>query len=135
MTLTLTEMIDAISDYSVFTDITSDLLSVLRQVIAGDLARMNPGFSGDDLTELEAYLVLDRFENRNPDDNIKSEKIKDHSWTFRDSTSSSCWLDKALHKISTYNNNTQFCGVVERCDSEMSSMAADMNEIERFYDS
>lgn len=135
MTLTISQMIEAISDYSVSTDITSTRLTALQQVVAGDLSRMDPGFSGDDLTELEAYLVLDRFETRNSDDNIESEKIKDHTWKFRASSSSSSWMDKALFKISQYNQNVSSCGCVEHADSVMSSMAADMIEIEKYYDS
>lgn len=134
MTLTITQMIEAISDYSVSTDITSTRLAALQIVVAGDLSRMNPGFSGDDLTELEAYLILDKFETRNAEDNIESEKIKDHTWKFRASSSSSTWMDKALAKIATYNMNTGSYGCVERGDSVMPSMAADMIEIETYYD-
>ncbi len=136
MSLTLNQIIPVVSDYSVGIegDISNEDLLIFKELVAGDLSRMNPGFSGDDLIELQAYLVLDRFETRKPGDNIESEKIKDHTWKLRVSTSSSSWMDKAFFKISTYNMNSGSYGCVERFDSEMPSMAADMIEIERYYD-
>ena len=106
--------------------ISSTLLSTLQSLVAGDLARLNPGFVGDDLVELETYLVLDRFENRTGSNNVKSEKIKDYQITYKDAASSSCWMDKALLKISTYRSSSLTFDIVERSDSRMKSMSSDM---------
>lgn len=130
--LTITQIIEAVSEYTVSTDITANRLSVFQQLVAGDLSRLNPGFLGDDLTELEAYLVLDRFENRTPENNIESEKIKDHSWKFKTSSSSSAWMDKALLKIASYNQNYLNFEIVERSDSRIKSLASDLIRPEEF---
>jgi len=137
MALTIEQIIPTISEYTVGLegDISTSELATLTEMVAGDLTRMNPGFSGNDLVELEAYLVLHKWEGKPSGDNIKSEKIKDHSWTFKDSSLADRWLEAAQRKISTYNQAGAEYGCVERVDSEMVSMAADMIEIERFYES
>jgi hypothetical protein len=132
--LTHSQIISAVSVYTVGVggDITSDQLTILKSLVAGDLSRLNPGFIGDDLTELEVYLILDKFENKSGGNNIKSEKVKDYQVTYKDSASSSNWMDKALFKIASYSSTSITFESVERSDSRMKSFASDMIKPEEF---
>jgi hypothetical protein len=134
MTITISQVISAVSTYTAGPggDISTELLTTLRALVAGDLARMNPGFAANDLTELEAYLVLDKFENREGNNNIKSEKVKDYQVTYKDTATSSSWMDKALFKIGSYSSTSITFESIERSDARMKSFASDMIKPEEF---
>jgi hypothetical protein len=119
-------MISTLSGYTVGPggNISSETLATLKEIVAGELVRLNPGFTGNDLTRLEAYLVLNAFEGE--DTGIKQERIKDHSWIFKDGIPGTRWMFAAQQFIASYKSEdlVEFSGI-ERCDSEMVSMASD----------
>lgn len=133
LVLTIQQMITALSKYTVGPggDITSEELAVLREVVAGELSRLDPGFVANDRLRLEAYLILNAYESE--DTGIKQERIKDHTWTYTDTSSGSHWMDAALLFINSFRSQEMLdFGGVERCDAEMRSMASDRIKPETF---
>lgn len=131
MILTLQQVFNAVTEYTAGPgcEISTDELAIYKEIVTDELNRLNPGFSGNALLRLEAYLIADLIECKDPDTEIQSEQIGDHRWTFAQSKTSSRWMDKALAMIPNYK--PEFGGV-ERSDSRMSSMATDQIRPEEY---
>ena len=128
MSLTVAQAIEGLSDYTVGMegDITPSELLTLQALVAGDVLRMNPGYTGDDLVKFESYLVLDAKETKSGGGFVTTEKVKDNSYTVKPPSSSSHWMDKLLRMISDFqifsNPATSFGNEydgVERADIQM----------------
>jgi len=104
MTITLSQAIEALSSYTVAPDgdITTSQLSTFQAIVAGDLARRNPGFIGNELIKFEAYLVLDVYENKPGTGPRTQEKIKDNTYMIKSPGSSSFWMDCANKMIADF---------------------------------
>lgn len=122
--LTMKETVEAISDYLIGTgkDITDAQLITYQALVSTEVTRLNPGFTGDELTKFTAYFVLDLYGNKSGTIPIM-EKIRDNQYNLKAPLSSSFWKDQALGMIAQYQTNSNSYGNdedgVNRIDSDM----------------
>lgn len=132
MTLTTTQAIQGL--YSDYTDLTDTDITLQKAIIAGDLETLNGGrFTGDDLTILEACLILDIWINRPGTGPVTEEKTFETSYKAK-IQSSSYYMDLALRKIKDYDEkaNTGSFEVAVRADSEMPELSE--HEFKKYYE-
>jgi hypothetical protein len=132
MTLTTAQAIQGL--YSDYADLTDTDITLQKAIVAGDLETLNGGrFTGDDLTILEACLILDVWINRPGTGPVTEEKIFETSYKTK-VQSSSYFMDKALKKIQDYDEkvNAGYFEVATRADSEMTELSE--HEFEEYYE-
>lgn len=132
MTLTVAQAIQGL--YSDYADLTTADITLMQSLVAGDLETLNGDrFAGDDLTILEACLILDSWINRPGTGPVTEEKTFEHSYKAK-VQSSSYYMDKALKKIQDYDEkvNAGTLEVATRADSEMTELSE--HEFEEYYE-
>jgi hypothetical protein len=103
MALSLSDVIKGI--YQDYEEIDADSLSILAELVSGEVERFNGGrFSGNDLMEVRACFVLDRWTNRAGSGAVTEEKVKDYSYKLKVS-SSSYYMDLANTKRDKYDSS------------------------------
>jgi len=125
--LTLADVIETVSSYTVgySEDISLDQLDLLTSLTSALVTRMNPGFTGDELLLFQAYLILDRWENRTGKGQITEKTVKDTRWKVKTTTSTSTWMDLAKQMIADYKENASvsvYPSGVARSDSLMKGL-------------
>lgn len=107
--MTLADVIETVSIYKVgdtATDnITNAQLTLLSALTSAQVTRLNPGFTGDELLLFQAYLILDRWENRSGKGQITEKTVKDTRWAVKGTSSTSAWMDLAKQMIADYKEN------------------------------
>jgi hypothetical protein len=131
MTLTVAQAIQGL--YSDYADLETSDITLMQSIVAGDLETLNGGrFAGDDLTILEACLILDAWINRPGTGPVTEEKTFETSYKAK-IESSSYYMDKALKKIKDYDErNTGSFEVATRADSAMPELSE--HEFEEYYE-
>lgn len=123
MTLTIAQAIQGL--YQDYADLASADITLMQSIVAGDLTRINGGrFTGDDLTILEACLILDAWTNRPGTGPVTEEKTFETSYKAK-IESSSYYMDKALKMIQDYDEkvNAGSFEVATRADSTMPELS------------
>lgn len=132
MTLTIAQAIQGL--YSDYADLGTSDITLMQSIVAGDLDTLNGDrFTGDDLTILEACLILDSWINRPGTGPVIEEKTFETSYKTK-IASSSYYMDKALKKIQDYDEkvNAGSFEVATRADSEMPELSE--HEFEEYYE-
>ena len=137
--MTLADVIETFSEYSVGSEETDDIsdaqLSILQAGTSDRVTRLNPGFIGNELSLFTAYIILDAWENRPGTGPITEKTVKDTRWKVKDPSNSSSWLDLAYRMIAEYKstqNTTLSVSGVARCDSKMKGL--DSTEVTQWGD-
>lgn len=132
MTLTTSQAIQGL--YQDYADLTDTDITLQKTIVAGDLERLNAGrFTGDELTVLEACLILDAWVNRPGTGPVFEEKTFDTSYKAK-VQSSSYYMDIVLRKIQDYDNklSSGTLEVATRADSTMPELSE--LEFEDYYE-
>lgn len=135
--MTLEDIIETVSEYTVgflpTDDISNDRLEILTSSTSSRVARLNPGFTGDELLLFQAYIILDAWVNRPGTGPIIEEKTFETSYKTK-IHSSSYYMDIAHTMIQEYNEklNSGSFEVATRADSEMPELSE--HEFEEYYE-
>ena len=118
MTVTLIQAVRILSKgkYTIGPEgtISTEDAALLEEMIAGEVARKDPGFSTADLIRYKAYLILDILSNTGGTGNIVEKKVKDVAWKIAKSSnkgSTSMWYDYAEKMIAEFGKTTMPAGV------------------------
>jgi hypothetical protein len=137
--LALADVIETVSIYPVgdtATDkITNAQLTLLSALTSAQVTRLNPGFTGDELLLFQAYIILDRWENRSGKGQITEKTVKDTRWAVKGTSNTSVWMDLAKQMISDYkekNSVSLYPSGVVRSDYDVKGF--DNSEISQYGD-
>jgi hypothetical protein len=112
--------------------ISSEDLDILLGMLQPEIDRMNPGFTGSELSRFSALFVLDSLSTQSG--NIIEKQVNDTRWKVAPAKSSSQWMDKILLMIASFHSTTYSVipTGVARCDSLMTGF--DNTEITQYGD-
>lgn len=137
--MALADVIETVSTYKVGDTATDNIsnaqLTLLSALTSAQVTRLNPGFTGDELLLFQAYIILDRLENRSGKGQITEKTVKDIRWAVKSTSSTSVWMDLAKEMISQYKENnsiTLYPSGVARNDSLMKGL--DSTEVSQWGD-
>lgn len=99
VTLTIQQAIQGM--YDDYAEITNADIAILEELVADDVTRLDPGFTGNSLIKFTACLMLNEWINRPGTGPVTEEKIKDYSYKSK-VESSSYYMDKALKMIADF---------------------------------
>ena len=123
MTLTVKQAIQGM--YEDYEEVTDADIAILEELVADDVTRLDPGFSGNSLIKFKACLMLDEWVNRPGTGPVTEEKIKDYSYKSK-VENSSYYMDKALKMVSDFvekNRTDSTFEAAHRSDSAMSELS------------
>lgn len=137
--MTLADVIETVSTYTVGDSSTDKIsnaqLTLLASLTSAQVTRLDPGFTGNELLLFQAYIILDKFENRTGKGQITEKTVKDTRWAIKENLSTSVWMDLAKQMISEYKENRSvslYPSGVSRCDSTMKGF--DSTEVTQWGD-
>jgi len=123
MTLTIPQAIQGM--YDDYAEITDTDIAILEELVADDVTRLDPGFTGNSLVKFTACLMLDLWINRPGTGPVTEEKTKDYSYKSK-VENSSYYMDKALKMVSDFvekNRTDSTFEAAHRSDSAMSELS------------
>ncbi len=123
MTLTIQQAIQGM--YGDYAEITDDDITILEELVADDVTRLDPGFIGNSLVKFKTCLMLDWWVNRPGTGPVTEEKIKDYSYKSKVG-SSSYYMDKALQMIADFAERNRVDSTLDiacRSDSVMPELS------------
>lgn len=127
--MVLADVIETVSEYKVGDTATDDIsnaqLTLLSSLASAQVTRLNPGFISDELLLFQAYIILDRWENRSGSGQITEKTVKDVRWAVKTTSSTSTWMDLAKQMIVDYKGTqavTLYPAGVARCDSTIKGL-------------
>lgn len=127
--MALADVIETVSTYKVGDTATDNIsntqLTLLSALTSAQVTRLNPGFTRDELLLFQAYIILDRWENRSGKGQITEKTVKDTRWAVKSTSSTSVWMDLAKEMISGYKENssvTLYPSGVVRSDYDMKGL-------------
>lgn len=127
--MALADVIETVSTYKVGDTATDNIsntqLTLLSALTSAQVTRLNPGFTGDELLLFQAYIILDRWENRSGKGQITEKTVKDTRWAVKSTASTSVWMDLAKEMILGYKENssvTLYPSGVVRSDYDMKGL-------------
>lgn len=132
MTLTTAQAIQGM--YEDYAEITGADIAILEELVADDVTRLDPGFSGNSLIKFKACLMLNEWVNRPGTGPVTEEKIKDYSYKSKVERSS-YYMDKAHQMIADFAEKNRIDSSLEaahRADSTMQELSE--HSFEEYYE-